>query len=76
VHFGGTHPFDEVVRVGGAPSWNQMQGPLVRGLRCPDCGVPMQFLAQFTRPDESCPGLFYCFGCTTCRIVAAAFEKY
>lgn len=76
VHFGGEHAFDEVVRVGGVPSWNPMQGPLIHGLRCPDCRVAMEFLAQFTHPDDSYPGLFYCFGCTTCRIVATAFEKY
>jgi len=36
----------------------------------------MEFLAQFTHPLDWNPGLFFIFGCTMCRIVATAFEKY
>ena len=63
--------FEQVTRVGGAPSW--VQSPQAAG-SCPKCSVPMEFFAQFPDPPGdswSDTGMFYVFACTGCRVTAS-----
>ncbi|HEX7843123.1 MAG TPA: hypothetical protein VF469_36875 [Kofleriaceae bacterium] len=69
---------DQLNRLGGAPSWNPVKGPLYGGLSCPRCKVPMEFLAQFPDPedsDSSLPDMYYVAGCVSCRVASTAYQK-